>query len=322
LPSTIHSRLSKISFTKAKPEEIKRQLAKVVKGEKLKIDKEAIDLIAKAADGSFRDAVKIVEALITSGKKITTEQVQQYLQHVEADLVTKFVKLLTEGKMQQALSEIDNLIAQGVGIAGFVDNLIGELRNELLEIAQGEKSKYSFSQTKLIELIESLLAARNKIAFSPIEQLPLEIVVIEFTAELGPKAEKKIKNDEQVVKLNGNVTFDKDTWAKVVLAAKESNATVDALLRAVQPIELKDGELKLGVFYRFHKERLETAAHRRALEDIVSSVLGKQVRIACVLAEREVSRPTSKTTLTAEEVGLTKNGGEDILKAAEEIFGD
>lgn len=341
LPSTIHSRLTKITFTKATKDEISRQLTKVINGEKLKIGKEAVNMIANAADGSFRDAVKIIEALTSEGKEISNDQVAKYLQHVEADLVIRFINLLANNKTNECLGEIDNLIAQGVGIADFVDNLIAQLRILLLAIVADEASEVDLSKERLIEFLENLLVARQKIAISPIEQLPLEILVVQLTNREpngtssdseepnsleSKKFEKKVKINkairaEKPVKLNGNVTFNKDIWAKVVLAAKEENATVDALLRAVTPIELKDDLLRLGVFYRFHKERLETNQHRRALEDIVSRVIGSQVRVACVLAEKKQNSAPIKNTISVTEASLTQSSGEDILKAAEEIFG-
>jgi DNA polymerase-3 subunit gamma/tau len=63
LPQTILSRLTTIQFHKANAKEIARQLDRVINGEKLKIENGVIDLIISHSDGSFRDAVKLLESM-------------------------------------------------------------------------------------------------------------------------------------------------------------------------------------------------------------------------------------------------------------------
>src|SRR5258708_21875964 len=63
LPDTVVSRLTRVDFSRATADDIARQLTRVALGEKIKIEKEAIIKISKKADGSFRDAVKILESI-------------------------------------------------------------------------------------------------------------------------------------------------------------------------------------------------------------------------------------------------------------------
>ena len=76
LPTTVISRLTTINFTKATPKDIARQLSRVAKGENIKIADEAINIIAKHSDGSFRDAVKILETLSFKTKDITKKDLE------------------------------------------------------------------------------------------------------------------------------------------------------------------------------------------------------------------------------------------------------
>ena len=94
--------------------------------------------------------------------------------------------------------------------------------------------------------------------------------------------------------------------------------STEALLRASKPIGFDGQNLFLDVFYRFHKERLEEMSHRDALETVIAKIMGKPVRVQCTLAESPVKkRPPKKTDSV-----LTKGENEDIIKAAEEIFGN
>src|SRR5579872_7513583 len=63
LPPTIISRLSRFNFKRATEDEIVAAISKIAKAEKVDIDKEAFFAVAKAADGSFRDAVSLFDQL-------------------------------------------------------------------------------------------------------------------------------------------------------------------------------------------------------------------------------------------------------------------
>jgi DNA polymerase-3 subunit gamma/tau len=71
VPATIVSRCTVVRFRKATPAEIGTALSDIVKDQKLDIDQEALQAIATAADGSFRDAVKTLETVSAGTKHIT-----------------------------------------------------------------------------------------------------------------------------------------------------------------------------------------------------------------------------------------------------------
>ena len=79
LPGTIVSRCFQVQFDKAKTEELVRSLNRVVKGEKIEIKKEDLVKIANKANGSFRDAVKVLEQLSAKSKKISSKRVDEGL---------------------------------------------------------------------------------------------------------------------------------------------------------------------------------------------------------------------------------------------------
>jgi hypothetical protein len=58
--------------------------------------------------------------------------------------------------------------------------------------------------------------------------------------------------------------------------------------------------------------------HRRILEDVVATVMGVPVKVACILTEPPVKNPVEEKR---QEVVLTEGEDADIIKAAKEIFG-
>jgi hypothetical protein len=110
-----------------------------------------------------------------------------------------------------------------------------------------------------------------------------------------------------------------DVWKNILALIKPLNASIEALLRAAKPMAYDGKTLTLGVFYKFHKERLEDAPHRKVLEDVVAKVLKSPTKVVCILVEP----PPKKVVVEAKvETVLTEGKDADIIKAAEEIFGN
>ncbi|MBU1499564.1 DNA polymerase III subunit gamma/tau, partial [Patescibacteria group bacterium] len=121
LPGTIMSRCWQVNFNKASHGEIKRSLTRVVKGEKLKISEEDLGRIARVADGSFRDAVKILEQLAVSGKVISGKKVSQVLNRgFLTGNLDEWLVLVYCGETVKALQWLSEAMDQGLNISQFI----------------------------------------------------------------------------------------------------------------------------------------------------------------------------------------------------------
>ena len=327
LIETVRSRTTLIEFHKASPEETVRSLRSVIKGEKLKIDKEALLSISKMSDGSFRDAVKILEQLVSQKVKLEKERVEEYLFKRKAFNEKEFINTLSAKDAKKALSSIEDFVTKGVSVENVIDSLTALLRESLLTKVglKGEEIP-NLSKEDLISLIELLIYARSQIAFSPIEELPLEIAVIKWCGEEGgdqkeEALETKKETDKEKIDLeNKNLTarlseITEDIWKTILTRIRPINTSIEALLRAARPLGYDGNNLVLGVYYRFHKERLEEVSHRKVLEDVAGSVMGCPIKVTCTLTDPPVKKdiPTPP---------LTETKDDDIIKIAEEIFGN
>jgi hypothetical protein len=169
--------------------------------------------------------------------------------------------------------------------------------------------------------------------------MPLELAIIawgEEGKEEEPKEEVKeeiktpfVTKKEEVKTVppspqikpsfKGAKEVSEEVWRTILAQVKPINTSIEALLRAARPVNFDGMTLTLGVYYRFHKERLEEGNYRRILEDVVAAVLGTPVRVVCTLTE-----PPVKKVVTEEkkENVLTEGEDKDIIKIAEEIFGN
>ena len=184
LPKTIISRCTQIKFGQAKEQDIIRMLERIIKNEKINIDKEVLNLIAQSSDYSFRDAAKILEELVTQ-KALTSEKAAKILATRQKNLLLKF---LSEKDPKKTLDWIEKFVEEGGNVKNLITSSIQTLK-ELLLIQKGVKeggkeySQLKFTNSEITLLLKLLLEAYRNMSFSPIESLPLEIAVVEFTKD-------------------------------------------------------------------------------------------------------------------------------------------
>lgn len=351
LLETIRSRATFVSFKKASPDEVIRSLGRVVKGEKIKIEIQAQELIAKAASGSFRDAVKILEQLVVEKRNLSIESVKELLFQKKAFDVEKFLEHIANKETSTALEEVDSAVNSGVTVSNILTATLERLREGMLAQVGIERPPLGgFTKQELTALIKLFGKAEKDVAGASIEELPLEVAIVEWcepklitqnskfkithvvekaeleiprAISLVPKEKDEKQSLEVPVKSSdpaGNLKeVNEEVWRKILATVKPINTSIEALLRAAKPMSFDGKTLILGVFYKFHKERLEDFHHRRILEEVVTGVLGNPTKILCTL-----TAPPQRTENKKQEneVVLTEGGDEDIIKVAEEIFGN
>jgi DNA polymerase III subunit gamma/tau len=328
LPETVISRLTRINFTKASDEDVARQLNRVAKGEEIKITPAAIKLISKKSDGSFRDAVKILESLSFKSKDITEDDIKE-------ESFDNFFEILEEKNAKKSLEFIENLIQNGTSIRSFTEKLLISIHESILaKNAIGEDKLKNFELIDLVSLSELLNEAKK--VSSPISQLPLEIAVVKFcgvkSKQAEPVDEIKIEiekpaeeADEVKVKVKEKKKvepvkeLDDAIWIKLLENVREKNVSIEALLRSSKPLGFDGKTLELGLYYQFHKERLEDIKNKKLIEDICRDTFGLDL---VKLSVRLIDKPaSSKKEILKNDVDLNTKVGEDIIDAAKEIFG-
>ena len=282
LPDTVVSRCLVIKFAKASSEELVRSLQRVAGAEKLKVKAEVLKQMAAAADGSFRDAVMLLEHPVD-------------LKPIKLD---DWLVLLYQKQTKAALSWLQNAWQSGVRPRPFLLAAIERLRRVLLKrLGVGEVEDISElnDELRLKTLLQRLLLAAGEIKDSAVETLPVELAVVDW-CQTGRQPEppplKKTKVGDQ------NIL---SKWPEVLEAVKPLNHSLEALLRATEPMGFEDGFLMIRVYYQFHKDRLEEERYRAMIEQVASKILVTPIKIKFFLT--------------------TKADGQNIIKTAEEVFG-
>ncbi|TSC94838.1 MAG: DNA polymerase III subunit gamma/tau, partial [Candidatus Berkelbacteria bacterium Athens1014_28] len=203
VPETILSRCQRFDFSRLSLEDIISKLSFIAKNEKVKIEKEALEMIAISAEGGMRDAESLLAQIISlEDKNITTKEVEEILGTTSHKEVAKISELLFERQTAEALLLLNELAKNGLDLEFFGKSLINYLRQmmilsidckmpEILKNFTKEQSEIITSLAQKTELerivsaVEILSEAKNKIRTSFLPQLPLEIAFIKISKNTG-----------------------------------------------------------------------------------------------------------------------------------------
>ena len=143
LIDTIKSRAQLFQFRSLTFDEISGALNDIVKKEEdLKIEPGAVAVLARAAEGSLRDALSLLEqAMAYCGQEITDRQVRELFGVVSEGVLDDLVEAITAQSTQRALELVHRLINDGQNLNHFCREAIRHFRNLLVARVSGADSQ-------------------------------------------------------------------------------------------------------------------------------------------------------------------------------------
>jgi DNA polymerase-3 subunit gamma/tau len=139
VPETISSRCQLFEFRTIATAKITERLRLIANADGLSISDEALREIARAGDGSMRDAQSAFDQVISfAGEKITTEDVEKALGIAGADVLARVVNGIAENKPAEALAIVDDLVMRGHNLRNFCRDVLGHLRDLLVVKVSGD----------------------------------------------------------------------------------------------------------------------------------------------------------------------------------------
>ena len=134
IPITILSRCQRYDFRRITVDTIADRLTELMNQEGNDVEEKAIRYIAKAADGSMRDALSLLDQCIAFylGEKLTYEKVLENLGAVDTDIFSGLLRKILRQDTAGAVKTLEEIILQGKEMGQFVTDFIWYLRNLLL----------------------------------------------------------------------------------------------------------------------------------------------------------------------------------------------
>ena len=321
IPETVKSRCQVLEFSRAKIDDIVQVLESIAQKEKYKIDKQDLTKIALASKGGFRDAVTLLEQVVTSNLNVI-----DVLKTTDTQNFEKMVDCLITGDSQGAISLVNNLYEKGVDLPVFTEGLVFYIRDILLvsvgedELVSSEEKtleKLKFfasklNQTHIIKLIDIFTKAQLDFRYAVTPQLPLEIAILTLlkgnTEQDKPvkvkkkdlKIDKKISQDKlkvekeiekktktlaSTIKPSEKVKSLVSNWAMVTGQVANINSSLSSIIKNAKPIKVDKNKVVLEVYYSFHKERIEAIRNRQVIESVLAEYIGECI-VDCVIGEK------------------------------------
>jgi DNA polymerase III subunit gamma/tau len=220
LSDTIRSRAQHFQFRALSFGEIVEALKNIAKAENLKIDAGALAVLARAAEGSLRDSLSLLEqAIAYCGDEVTDKSVRELLGVVAEDVLDDLVAAIRAQSSENALKLVHRLIAEGQNLQHFCREAIRHFRNLLMARVCGADSDLvsappdererlgqqaaEFSEEDLTRFFQILLWTDDDLRHKPDPRLhpelgllkmvtaqrlaPLEDVIAELRGEGGPR---------------------------------------------------------------------------------------------------------------------------------------
>jgi DNA polymerase-3 subunit gamma/tau len=198
VPATILSRCQRFTFNRHTVAATAAHLHRIAADEHITLEPGAPEAIARAATGSMRDALSVLDQLMAYGSgTITLEQVRGLLGATAAQEVAALVDALLDGDLAAALRAIAGVAAQGADLRQFTRDLVERLRALMLLKAGGDRDLIDVTEDDLAALERQAAAGElgallqwvklfsgldHQLRTSAYGQLPLELAVVEAIA--------------------------------------------------------------------------------------------------------------------------------------------
>lgn len=212
VPATILSRCQRFDFRRISTEEIMKHLQLIARTEKIKIEDDALLIIAKKGDGSMRDAQSIFDQVVSfCGDEIDTKSTIQALGLVDQEIFFKTTDIIKNKDTKSAITLVDEIITHGYDIKEYLSGLAEHLRNFIIAIATGStnlievseiyKKRYSedakhFKENDILRLIKIVTEVQNSIKWDIQPRYKLELALVQMT---------KLDNSVEIEKLLSHI---------------------------------------------------------------------------------------------------------------------
>lgn len=196
IPATILSRCQRYDFRRISIETITDRLAELLERENVRATREALAYVAKAADGSMRDALSILDQCIAFhlGEELTYDCVLETIGAVDIEIYIKLMSAIVSGDTLTAVNIIDDAVWQGKDLTQIVNEFTSFVRNVLVlkmnpamtvdvtseNIPRLLELGNNLSQEYLINYINILQEAASKINRATTKRIVLEVAVIKM----------------------------------------------------------------------------------------------------------------------------------------------
>lgn len=211
--STIKSRCMTLNFRRVSEKDLVKGMKRICEKYDVSPKEEALNTIARKADGSVRDALSILEQCIETGEKnFTEEEVYYYTESLGSEFYLELTEAVIDGDISSAIVKINDMLLAGKDAKQMLSDFLTYLRNLLIakctnnaEVLIGISSENidrlknqadKISTDEIKNWIKYLSKKVNQARYSNIPRIILEVAIIDMvdktTVDIDEDAKKEI----------------------------------------------------------------------------------------------------------------------------------
>ena len=265
IPITVLSRCQRYDFKRITIQTLTARLKELSEAEGIDVEDKALTYIAKAADGSMRDALSLLDQCVAFhfGERLTYDHVLDILGAVDTTIFSKMFRAVRQEQTTQCIYELEELVLQGRELGQFVTDFIWYLRNLML-VQTADQSAQALEMTKenyealreeskmvalsvLMRNIRICSELSNQLKFAVSKRVLIEMAIIKM---MQPQMEDDIESLrvrlDQIEEKIASGSFVNNTEPQqsgsIFDSYFEGDAKQPAMQKAAQTVELSEAE--------------------------------------------------------------------------------
>lgn len=191
---TIQSRTQRFDFRPIPSEVIAKHLADVAAKESLDVEPDALDIVARQAEGGMRDALSTLDQLSSFGRRVTARDVEHLLGGRKEDAYAELFEALARGDLGNIFWSVHSTVAQGADVRQVARGALGHARSllllrtapgaeQLIESSPADRATMAaqaehFTPSQLLRIVDLLAKALTDMRDAPNHRLLLEVALI------------------------------------------------------------------------------------------------------------------------------------------------
>ena len=209
IPATIISRTQRFDFRRITNDEIIQRLRYILEQEEIAYEEEALSVIARCANGGMRDALSLLDQVISfSDDKVSFEQAIQVSGSLTDDLMIEFVRLLTQQQAQAALLQLQDLLLLGKEASRLIEEWLEFSRDLLVAKQTGDmigRSEAFVEFAKEVEeaflyrFMDALNQTQQEMRFTTKPTISLEVFTIKMAQPVVAVAGQAVPTNQEYV---------------------------------------------------------------------------------------------------------------------------
>lgn len=253
IPATILSRVQRFEFKSIRTQDITAHIHHILEKENISSEPEAVEIIARRAEGGMRDALSILDQALslTQGNELTTAISEEITGTISLSALDDYVAALSQQDVSKALDSLNLLFENGKSMTRFVTDLLQYLRDLLVVQTGGENTHHSpvfmdnlaLSQESLFEMIRIATVSLADMKASLQPKIYAEMMTIRL-AEIKPEP-----------MLSETVESEISALRQEVVRLKQELANVGTVPKQVAPVPSRPATSK--TVYRVDRNKVQ-----------------------------------------------------------------